>query len=439
TVVPDVATPDVVTQAAVAPASAPGAEPATAPITGLPRRPTSFVGRRTVVESVVAAVGAGRLVTLSGVGGVGKSRLAVEAARAAARDGRYPDGTWMCELAPLADDGPVGHAVAAALHLSQRQGSTIEQTIIEYLRDRTLLLVVDNCEHVLAPAADLLDAVVRYCPGVTILATSREPLGVEGEQILPVDPLSAEDALALFTERARAVRPGFDPADEAPGAVAEICRRLDGLPLGIELAAARMRVLNAAEVASRLSGPRFVSARSRGGPARHQSLFAAVDWSHRLLSEPEQVLFCRLSVFAGGFDLEAAHRACGEPGDTEDDTLELLAGLVDKSMVAVVHTTEVTWYRLLETMRQYGRERLDEAQLHDVRDRHARYLTDLTDRSGTGLLGTAERHWVDRLARAYDDLRVAVDWAITSADTDLALRLLVGLPDFAFWRVGYEL
>ncbi len=403
----------------------------------LPRRATSFVGRRDDVERVAAALEAAPLVTLTGVGGVGKSRLAVEAAVCG---GGYADGEWLCELAPLEDDGPVCQAVAAALHLQQRQGSTIEETVIEYLRSRALLLVLDNCEHVLEQAAGLLDDVVRHCPAVTVLATSREPLGVEGEWILPLDPLTPEEAAALFADRARAVRPGFDPDGEVPGSVVEICRRLDGLPLGIELAAARMRVMNAAEVAGRLASPRFVSARSSAGPARHQSLVAAVDWSYRLLSERERALFCRLSVFAGGFDLDAAHRACGDPADPEEETLELLAGLVDKSMVTVDHTPDVTWYRLLETMRQYGRERLVAGDELDVaRERHARHVLDLAERAGVGLLGPDEALWVERLLRAYDDLRVAVRWAIGRGDVDLALRLVVGLADFAYWRVGLEL
>jgi predicted ATPase/DNA-binding SARP family transcriptional activator len=410
----------------------------TASDTNLPRRATSFVGRTGAVQRVVAALRTGPLVTLTGVGGVGKSRLAIEAASSV--DVGYADGEWLCELAPLEDGGPVGHAVAAALQLQQRQGSTIEQTVIEYLRDRELLLVLDNCEHVLVQAAALLDDVLRHCPAVTVLATSREPLGVEGERILPVDPLTADDAAALFADRARATRPDFDLDGEVPGAVAEICRRLDGLPLAIELAAARMRVMNAAEVARRLASPRFVSGGSRATPTRHQSLVATVDWSYRLLSTRERALFARLSVFAGGFDLDGAHAVCGDPADTEDDTLDLLAGLVDKSMVSADHTADTTWYRLLETMRQYGRERLvEDADLDPTRDRHARYLVGLTDRAGVGMLGPDEALWVERLSRAYDDLRVAVQWASTTQDADLALRLVVNLPDFACWRVGYEL
>ena len=430
----------VVTAGPPAAASEPPAPPRPAATGGdLPRRPTSFVGRHSDLQRVVAALKAAPLVTLTGVGGVGKTRLAVEAAALVGSD--HPDGVWLCELAPLTDDGPVSHAVATALRLQQRHGSTIEQTVLEYLRHRGLLLVLDNCEHVLGQAAELLALVVRQCPAVTVLATSREPLGVEGEQILPVDPLPADDAAVLFADRARAVRHGFDPDGEAAGSVAEICRRLDGLPLGIELAAARMRVMNAAEVARRLTtGPRFVSGGSRSTPPRHQSLVAAVDWSYRLLSERERALFARLSVFAGGFDLDAAHGVCRDPADGEDDTLDLLAGLVDKSMVTADHTADATWYRLLETMRQYGRERLlADAEPDTVHDRHARYLVDLTERAGVGLLGPDEAHWVERLSRAYDDVRVAVRWAIERQDTDLALRLVVNLPDFAYWRVGYEL
>ena len=372
----------VVTAGPPAAASEPPAPPRPAATGGdLPRRPTSFVGRHSDLQRVVAALKAAPLVTLTGVGGVGKTRLAVEAAALVGSD--HPDGVWLCELAPLTDDGPVSHAVAAALRLQQRHGSTIEQTVLEYLRHRGLLLVLDNCEHVLGQVAELLALVVRQCPAVTVLATSREPLGVEGEQILPVDPLPADDAAVLFADRARAVRHGFDPDGEAAGSVAEICRRLDGLPLGIELAAARMRVMNAAEVARRLTtGPRFVSGGSRSTPPRHHSLVAAVDWSYRLLSERERALFTRLSVFAGGFDLDAAHGVCRDPADSEDDTLDLLAGLVDKSMVTADHTADATWYRLLETMRQYGRERPPRRRRAGHRARPPRPLPRRPDRAG---------------------------------------------------------
>ncbi len=411
--------------------------PDPAPSPRLPHRASSFVGRDADVARVVDALGAGPLVTLVGVGGVGKTRLALEAA---VRDGaRHADGVVLCELANLETGGPVSHAVATALGVQQYQGRTIEQTVIEFLRTRALLLVLDNCEHVLEAAARLAGRVVARCPAVTVLATSRAVLGTDGERILPVSPLPADEAAALFADRARAVRPDFDPLDGTGTAVAEICRQLDGLPLGIELAAARMRMMNAAEVADRLAGSvRVVRGRSRHAPARHQSLVAAVDWSYRLLDEPERELFARLSVFVGAFDLDAAHGVCGRGPD--DDTLELLAGLVEKSMLTVDHAPEATRYRLLETIRQYGRDRLDERGETDAtRDRHARYLVDLTERGASGLLGPQEARWVDRLLAVYDDLRVAVRWAIAAGDVDLALRLVAGLPDFAYWRVGYEL
>ncbi|GAA4912710.1 putative ATPase [Actinomycetospora succinea] len=421
-------TPSAPTVPAPRPEPAPEPEPATP---ALPRRATSFVGRRADLDRVTAALAAGSLVTLTGLGGVGKTRVALEVAR-------HGGGAWFAELAPLEDGGPVSQAVATALHLQQRAGATIEQTVIEYLRDRELLLVLDNCEHVLAGAAGLAEQVLRHCPAVTVLATSREPLGVEGERIVPIDPLPPHDAATLFVDRARAARPGFDPEAEKPGAVVDLCRRLDGLPLGIELAAARMRAMNAAEVASRLADPSFVAGGSRATPTRHQSLAAAVAWSHRLLSDRERTLFDRLSVFAGGVDLDAAHAACAEPGDTEADTADLLTALVDKSMVTVDHAGDATWYRLLETMRRYGRERLGD-DLDAARERHARAVLDLTERAAAGLVGPDEGQWVERLLRAWDDVRIAVGWAIARQDADLALRLVVGVPDVAYWCVGYEL
>ena len=254
----------------------------------------------------------------------------------------------------------VSHAVAAALRLQQQQGLGIEASVIEYLRTRELLLVVDNCEHVLDAAAKLVDQIVRHCPKVVMLATSREALGVAGEQILPISPLPVEDATQLFADRAKAGRPDFDLDNEPVGAVAEICRRLDGLPLAIELAAARMRAMSSLDVARRLDRLRLLSGGARDALPRQQSLAATIDWSYQLLTEAEQALFMRLSVFAGGFDLDAAHGVCGADGDIEDDTLELLTGLVDKSMVTLRSGTDMARYGVLETLRAYGRDRLRE-------------------------------------------------------------------------------
>jgi predicted ATPase/DNA-binding SARP family transcriptional activator len=403
----------------------------------LPRWATALVGRAEEIAHVVAALTRAPLVTLSGVGGVGKTRLAV--AVADRERARFPDGAWFCELAPLSAGGPVGHAVAVSLGVRQRQGLTIEQTVIEYLAHRRLLLVLDNCEHVLDAAARLVDQVVRLCPAVAVLATSREPLGVDGEQCWSVPPLPAENARTLFVQRARADRPDFAPDREEEGAIAEICRRLDGLPLAIELAAARMRAMSAAEIAGKLDGGGLLTGGARTALPRHQSLAAAIDWSYRLLSEPEQRAFARLSVFAGGADLAGVHGVCADPGTTEDDTLDLLTRLVDKSMVTAARRAGRSRYHVLETLRAYGRQRLREAGTDDaIGSRHARYFTDLAEHAARGLHSADERSWVERTLPDYDNLRVAFERAASDRDADLALRLVTSLPELVHLRVSYE-
>ncbi|MGE3252834.1 AfsR/SARP family transcriptional regulator [Pseudonocardia sp.] len=434
------AVPGTVPGAAAGPARAAPAVAAPAPVArvrpagpvapALPRRPTSFIGRREELDAVVTALQRGPLVTLVGVGGVGKSRLALEVA--ARVESSFADGARLCELAAVGDGAAVGHAVAAVLRVQQRPGLSIDESVVEYLRGRELLLVVDNCEHILDPVARLVDAVVRECPSVTVLATSRAALGVEGERLAPVQPLSDADAQRLFADRAAAQRPGF-AGDET---VAELCRRLDGLPLAIELAAARMRVMNAAEVVRRLDAGRFVGVAARGAPPRHQSLAAAVDWSYRLLSEPEQRLFARLSVFAGGFDAAAVHGVCGT--GSLDDTLDLLIGLVDKSMVTVLGTEGRTRYRVLETLRAYGRERLAVAGEETASARrHAAWFAEFAGEVGAGLHGPHERAWVERAMPDHDNLRTAVERALADADGDTALRLVTSAWELVHLRVGY--
>jgi predicted ATPase/DNA-binding SARP family transcriptional activator len=402
----------------------------------LERRPTRFFGRDEDVRQVAAAMRDGPLITLTGVGGVGKTRLAVETARHAGA--RFPHGVWLCELAPLSDGAAVGHALAAALGVQQQQGLGIEQTITDYLDGRALLLVVDNCEHVLDAAARVVDRIVRHCSSVVVLATSREPLGVEGERILPVHPLPDADAVALFADRAMAHRPEFRLDRDAEDAVVEICRRLDGLPLAIELAAARIRAMSATELAHRLDSSRLAHA-TRGAAPRHQSLVAAIDWSYRLLSEPERALFARLSLFAGGFDLDAAHGVCADPGSTEEDTLDLLVGLVEKSMVIARGGTGRSRYLVLETLRAYGRDRLDEAGLADrFGRRHAAWFTALAEQGARAVHGPDERDWVERVLPDFDNLRAAFERAAADRDAELALRLVTSLPELAHLRVGYE-
>ena len=281
-----------------------------------------------------------------------------------------------------------------------------------------------------------------------MLATSRAALGVEGERILPVPPLPDEDAATLFADRARAGKPDFDLAREPVGAVAEICRRLDGMPLAIELAAARMRAMSSLDVARRLDRLRLLSGGTRGGAARQQSLAATIDWSYRLLSEAEQSLFARLSIFAGGFDLDAAHGICGQEGATEDDTLELLAGLVDKSMVVVRSGTDRSRYGVLETLRAYGRDHLrDNGVEEEFATRHAEYFIELLERGTAAMYGPDERAWVERMAPDagtlytapdYDNVRAAFERAIAVQDGALALRLVTSLTDLVQNRVGYH-
>lgn len=407
------------------------------PHAGVPRRITSFVGREDDITRVACALDDGPLVTLTGVGGVGKTRLALEVA--SRLEGQFADGALFCELAPLDDGSAVTHAVAAALRLQQQQGLDIEATVVEFLRARSMLLLVDNCEHVLPAAARLVDRIVRGCPHVAVLSTSREALGVEGERTMPVAPLPVEEATRLFVERAKAGRPDFDLANEPVGAVAEICRRLDGLPLAIELAAARMRAMSSLDVARRLDGLRLLSGGTRDALPRQQSLTATIDWSYRLLTDAEQALFVRLSVFAGGFDLEAAHGVCGADGDTEDDTLELLTGLVDKSMVKMRAGTDRARYFVLETLRTFGRDRLREnAVLHQCVSRHVNYYTQLAERAAAAMHGADEGPWVERLLPDYDNLRVAFEHAIADEDFDTALRLVASLSELVHLRVGYE-
>ncbi|ORB63145.1 AfsR/SARP family transcriptional regulator [Mycolicibacterium tusciae] len=410
---------------------------ATRPWAGLPRRTTSFVGRGRDISDVCAALADSPLVTLTGVGGVGKTRLALEAAER--EQARFADGVSICELAPIEDGSAVTHAVAAALRLQQQQGLGIDDTVVEYLRAHNMLLVIDNCEHVLEDAALLLDRITGECAGITVLATSREALGLAGERIIAVEPLPVDDATELFADRAKATRSDFDLEREPVGAVAEICRRLDGLPLAIELAAARMRAMSSLEVARRLDRLRLLAGGARGTHPRQQSLSATIDWSYHLLSEPERTLFARLSVFAGGFDIEAAHGVCSDEGADEDDTLELLTGLIDKSMVTARGGTRTSRYGILETLRAYGRDRLRDSNLDAQHaKRHSVYFTVLAERAAAGTQGRDEQMWVERMLPDYDNLRTAFEHLMAASDLDTALRLVTSLPEFVHLRIGYE-
>jgi predicted ATPase/DNA-binding SARP family transcriptional activator len=397
----------------------------------LPGATSSLVGRERDVAAVAAALARCRLLTLTGMGGVGKTRLAVQSARTVAD--RYPDGAWFCELAPVTDGVDVCHAMATAVGATQQPGWSIEQSMLAFLATRRLLLVVDNCEHVLDDAARLAEAIVRDCPQVTVLATSRTALGVPGESVRPTAPLpvpgrgtggDSSPAVQLFLDRARAVRPDLDLDETNLAHIADVCRGLDGLPLSIELAAARIRSLNPADLAERISD-RFglLTAPRSTMVARHRTLRAVVDWSYALLSPTEQRLLCRLSVFAGGFTLAAAEQVCAEDG-----LVDLLASLVDNSLVAVGSTARQVRYSMLETLRAYGSELLRaRGELATLRRAHAEHYAAFAEQAARGQRGPDESRWTSALDADFDNLRAAHRWAVELGDADLALRLSDGL------------
>jgi predicted ATPase/class 3 adenylate cyclase len=412
----------------------------------LPVHRTALIGRERQLERIVEALERHRLVTLIGVGGVGKTRLALQAA-ADVLD-HYPDGAWLVPLAPVTDELLAPGAVAAALRIPERPGAPPTQSLVEALRSRRLLLVLDNCEHLLDGAALLADALLSACPGVSIIVTSREALGIEGEQILPTPSLAlpargssatvegAKDATAveLFCERARSVRPDFEVRPANVGPVVEICSRLDGIPLAIELAAARVNALSPADILARLDR-RFalLTGGSRTALERHHTLRAAVDWSYDLLSESERLLFARLSVFSGGFTLESAEAVGAGSGVDEGDLLDLLASLVAKSIVIADDVGGSVRYRLLETLRQYGHDRLVESgEAEAMRTRHARHFVDASARFA-GTFSTSEQNRAIALFDAeFENLRTAFDWLVEIRDASSVAHLLRDTPLLSF-------
>ena len=324
----------------------------------LPVQLTSFVGRGAQMTDLEKLLVDNRLVTLTGAGGAGKTRLAVEIAARIASE--FRDGVWYVDLAPVTHPGVVPVTVARALGLPDQPGRSTMDTLLRFVRDRQMLVVLDNCEHLLDASAELVVALLGAAPGLTLLATSREPIGAAGEVSWRVPSLSVSDeAIELFVDRARRARPDFLITDDNTRTVAEICARLDGMPLAIELAAARVRALSLGEIRDGLHDRfRLLTGGARTAVRRQQTLRASVDWSHALLTEPERVLLRRLAVFLSGFDLDAAQAVAGG-GDVERyQVLDLITLLVDKSLVLAEHTGGATRYRLLETVRQYALEKL---------------------------------------------------------------------------------
>jgi len=409
----------------------------------LPAQVTSFVGRDAELVALAKQLETARLVTLTGVGGVGKTRLSVQVAAEVLP--RFTHGAWFCELAAAVDHESLVQVVATTLGVTPLAGMTLEQSMLDFLRAKSQLLVFDNCEHLLDEVGRLTESILRSCPDVRILASSREGLGVPGEQMVAVRSLPMPDpdrdfrtvvqneSVLLFAERAAAARSGFtlDPANAA--AVVEICRRLDGIPLAIELAAARVTAMNPSDIAAHLDERfRLLTGARRTGIERHQTLRAAVDWSYSLLEPTEQAVFDRLSVFSGDFGAEAAQAVVSGDSIEPWDVLDAVAGLVAKSMVNIDDSAEgEARYRMLETLRTYARDRLDELGESDQwRRRHAQHYADLTDRVGPELLSRDEFAARRRFRVELDNTRAAVTWALDADDPraqELGVRIVLAL------------
>ncbi|GAA2805875.1 BTAD domain-containing putative transcriptional regulator [Crossiella cryophila] len=397
-----------------------------------------LIGREHELAGLTGLLDRHRLVTLCGPGGVGKTRTAQEVAHRSR--GPYPDGVWLVELAALPRDGQVAEAINATLLPEEgdtgagRAGPVLDR-LLAYLRDRDLLLLLDNCEHVVADAAAVARTLLGHCPRVRVLATSREALGVAGERLAPLRPLPVAAAVTLFRDRAEALAPAL-PADAATGAaIRRVCARLDGLPLAVELAAARTRLLPVAEIEARLDDRfRLLDNTSRHAPARHHTLRAVLDWSFELLPEVERRVFGALSVFHGGASLAAAELVCAEPDLPPGAVLGVLARLVDKSLLTPVPAPGGTRFRMLETIRDYARSTVDGEREIELRDRHARAMLALATEVGEQLAGPRQHELMTRVLDELPDLRGASTWLLSRKASTRALRLhaLLGY----FWYIS---
>ncbi len=415
------------------------------PPNNLPLQLSSFVGREREISDVRKLLSDNRLLTLTGPGGSGKTRLALEVARALVE--AFEDGVWLVELASLSDPDLVAQTVASALGVREQPNRTLIETLTDALGERETLLIVDNCEHLVGACARLTEALLRACPNLRVLATSREALGVAGEVSWPVPSLSLPDshhlrsieelagyeAVRLFVERASAVLPGFALTGRSAQAVVEVCHKLEGMPLAIELAAARIRVLSVPQISTRLEESfRLLTTDSHTAVPRQRTLRATIGWSYELLGQEEQILFQRLSVFAGGFTLEAAESVCAGGGIEREEVLDLLSHLVEKSLVVKAEQEGEARYRLLETIRQYGQEKLLESEaVQAVRKRHASFFLALAEQVEPKLKGAQGPLWLERLEMDHYNLRAALRWAADTGEAETELRLAGAL--WWFW------
>jgi predicted ATPase/class 3 adenylate cyclase len=410
----------------------------------LPIQITTFIGREHELQQARERLQACRLLTLIGPGGTGKTRLSLQVAAETLH--LFPDGVWVAELAPITDPSLVERTVASVFGLREQMGMPLHELLLDYLRDKELLLVIDNCEHLVESCAQLIEQLLHACAKLKIIASSREALGIAGETVYRVPSLTlpegsddspaslaASESVQLFVERASAANPSFSLNESNASAIAQICRRLDGIPLALELAAARLTVFSAEQVAARLDDRfRLLTGGSRTALPRQQTLRALIDWSYDLLSEPERSLFRRFSVFAGGCTYEAIEKVCHQL-----DVLDLLSQLVNKSLVAVEGEGREPRYRLLETVRQYARDKLLEmGEAEQARDAHFDFFIRFVDMAGEKL-GTAEAlEWVRRLDAEHDNIRAAIEWGMEKHLPE-TLRIVPLLA--RFWiRRGHE-
>lgn len=412
----------------------------------LPAQLTSFIGREKEIDEIKKLVMANRIVTLTGSGGAGKTRLGLQVGMECLD--QFSNGAWLAELAPVTDPAIIPQTLLSIFNLREDSHRTVLEVITEHLRTKSILLILDNCEHLIDACAKISEELIRGCPKLKILASSREALGIAGEvpyhvpsldipdpsNIQAVDELEKVDSVRLFIERAKTAKPDFAlTPDNAPFA-AQICFRLGGIPLAIELAASRVKVLTPEQIAARLDDRfRLLTGGSRTALPRQQTLHAMIDWSYSLLSEKEKTLFRRLAVFVGGWTLEAAESVCGEHG-SRVDVLDLLTRLVDKSLVFIEESTGGMRYHRLETIRQYSREKFFETdEVESVRDRHLGFFVEFVESADENLKGRDQYAWQKRMSAEQDNLRAALEWGL-NRNPDLVLRI-VGAANL-FWTAG---